>query len=342
MNVLVLHTQVPFTCGGAEVLVDGLADALSNRGHQVDRVSLPLSWNPTEGLLTSALAWRLLDLSSFNGQVVDRVICTKYPTWAVRHPNKAMWLIHQHRQAYDLFGTSFSEFTPDATSKAVRERLIEIDRRGLNECRPRYAISKNVSHRLKTYNGIDATALYPPVPRSGLRAEAYEPFILSVARLDEAKRVDKIVNAWENVSSNLNLVVVGDGPNLEYLGQIVKSRNLGSRVSILGRVDDARLLDLYNRCRGVYYAPVDEDYGYSTVEALTAGKPVITAPDSGGTLEFVVDGRSGIVTSLDAPALGTAVDRLADESFARELGTSGPALTADMTWDAVVDALVGV
>lgn len=339
--MLVLHTQVPFTRGGAEVLVDGLVDALSNRGHQVDRVSLPLSWNPIEGLLTSALAWRLLDLSSFNGQAVDRVICTKYPTWAVRHPHKALWLIHQHRQAYDLFGTSFSEFTPDATSKVVRGRVIEIDRRGLDECRPRYAISKNVSQRLMTYNGIDAAALYPPVPRSGLRADAYEPYILSVARLDDAKRVDKVVKAWEHMSSSLKLVVVGDGPNLKSLSEIVKSRNLGSRVSILGRVDDARLRDLYNRCRGVFYAPVDEDYGYAVVEALTAGKPVITAPDSGGTLEFVADGRTGIVASLEAQTLGAAVDRLADESFARELGASGPAVTAGMTWDSVVDALIG-
>ncbi|MEX2315468.1 MAG: hypothetical protein WD628_07085, partial [Thermomicrobiales bacterium] len=123
MNVLVLHTQVPFVRGGAEVLVDGLIGALRERGHTTDIVSMPLAWNPPEGLLTTALAWRLLDLRRINDRNVDRVICTKYPTWAVEHERKSLWLIHQHRQAYDLYGSSLSEFTPEAPSRETRERV---------------------------------------------------------------------------------------------------------------------------------------------------------------------------------------------------------------------------
>lgn len=342
MNVLVLHSQVPFVRGGAEVLVDGLVKAIADRGHLVDTVSLPLSWNPPEKLLTTALSWRLLDVSSFNGRDVDIVICTKYPTWAVQHPNKALWLIHQHRQAYDLFGTPLSEFTPDNASRAIRERVIEIDRRGISECGRLFAISNNVSNRLKKFSGIDAQALYPPVPRDGLQPDSFEPFVLSVSRIDGAKRVDCLLDAWAHVESDLKLVIAGDGPDLERVRSTVRARGLASRIDILGRVDDDQLRNLFNRCRAVYYAPIDEDYGYAAVEALTAGKPVVTAPDSGGVLEFVSHERCGLVTSLEPQVLAMTLDRLSDESFARALGADGPRATRDLTWDTVVNALLGV
>jgi glycosyltransferase involved in cell wall biosynthesis len=341
VNILVLHSQVPFTSGGAEVLVGGLVDALRSRGHTVDQVSLPLVWNPVEKLLTSALTWSMQDLTSFNGVDVDLVICTKYPTWAVRHPKKALWLIHQHRQAYDLHGTALSEFGPDSNSRNIRRHVFGIDRKGILECSPRFAISKNVCARLQQYNGIDARPLYPPVPRSGLRTEAFEPFVLSASRIDDAKRVHSLVEAWPRVQADLRLVIAGDGPGYVSLEKQVKRYNIGDRVTIVGRVSDDRLVELYNTCRAVFYAPVDEDYGYSAIEALAAGKPVITSSDSGGVLEFVVNGQTGIVTSLEPQDLALAIDRFGDETYARTLGQSGPELTQRLTWDTVVSSLLG-
>lgn len=339
--MLVLHSQVPFTRGGAEVLVEGLAGAIATHGHSVEIVALPYSWNPVDKLLTSSVAWGLLDLDSFNGVSVDRVICTKFPTWSVNHPRKSLWLIHQHRQAYDLHGTPLSEFSPDPESQQVRRHVREIDRRGITTCDKRFAISRNVASRLKRFNGLDAEALYPPVPLSGLQATAYDPFVLCVSRIDNAKRVDLAVDAVSKSTSGLRLVVAGSGPGLEALREKVARNNLADRVEVLGRVTDDELRDLYNRCRAVIYTPVDEDYGYAAVEALTAGKPVITADDSGGVLEFVSDGITGLVT-LPAPAdLALAIDRLADESFARDLGSNGPNLTRDLTWDRIVHSLLG-
>lgn len=340
MNILILHTQVPFVSGGAEILVRGLANAVADAGHEVDTVALPLAWNPPAGLLTTALAWRLLDLRQFNRKVVDLVICTKYPTWAVQHPRKSLWLVHQHRQAYDLYGTPLSEFTPDTTSMEIRRRVFDIDKVGIRECRPRYAISQVVADRLQRYCGIHADVLHPPLPRSGLRPESYEPFVLSVARLDAAKRIRPLIEAWPHVQSDLELRIVGDGPDADDLRRLATARGLNGRVTFLGRVSDSRLRELYNACRAVYYAPLDEDFGYTTVEALASGKAVITAPDSGGVLEFVCDGQTGIVTSLRPVDLARAIDRLADEGLARRLGAGGPSRVAHLTWGRVVDALI--
>lgn len=341
MNILILHSQVPFVRGGAEVLVDGLRGALEAVGHLVDVVRLPHAWNPPEKLLATAMSWRLLDLSQSNGRPVDLVICTKYPTWAASHPRKVLWLVHQHRQAYDLFGSPMSEFTPDSHSRELRQRVIEIDRRGIGECSPRYGISRNVCDRLKHYCGIDADPLYPPVPHSGLRAVAYEPFILSVARLDKLKRVGELIEAWKHVDERLSLKVASDGLDGGALQARVRAMGLHSRVEFLGHVSERELVDLYNRCRAVYYAPIDEDYGYTTVEALRAAKPVITAPDAGGVLEFIEHDRTGIVTELDPLKLSAAINRLVEEETARSLGADGPAITRDLTWDRVVSSLVG-
>jgi glycosyltransferase involved in cell wall biosynthesis len=193
---------------------------------------------------------------------------------------------------------------------------------------------------LKTFLGISSTTLYPPVPRVGLCPERYDPFILSVARLDAGKRVREAIDAIGSGDVALRLEVVGDGPDRVALEQLVARRGLTDRVVFRGRVDDETLRRLYNTCRAVYYAPIDEDYGYATVEALTAGKPVVTAADSGGVHEFVVDGVTGIVTSLDPRVLAETFERLRDEEFARQLGAPGPDLTARLTWDNVVAALL--
>jgi len=70
-------------------------------------------------------------------------------------------------------------------------------------------------------------------------------------------------------------------------------RGVARRCEFLGYVSNERLLDLYARCLAVYHGPVDEDYGLVTIEAMKAHKAVLTAHDSGGAAEFVVDGESG-------------------------------------------------
>lgn len=168
----------------------------------------------------------------------------------------------------------------------------------------------------------------------------YRPFILSAARLDNLKRIELLLDGLKNSDSNLDVLISSDGPERGNLEALAKRLGLVDRVRFLGRVSDHDLVDLYNRCRAVFYAPIDEDYGYSAIEALAAGKPVITACDSGGVLEFVTDGRTGIVCEPNGNSIGVAIDVLEDESLARRLGANGPALTTDLTWDLVVEKLL--
>ena len=72
---------------------------------------------------------------------VDLVIATKFPTYFARHPRKVLWLVHQHRAAYELCGTRFSDFTHAPRDVAIRRRLIETDTRVLRECVGHFTIA---------------------------------------------------------------------------------------------------------------------------------------------------------------------------------------------------------
>ncbi len=340
MNVLVCASQVPFARGGAEMLAEGLRDALNQAGHRAELVSLPFQWLPHAQLFQSALAWRLLDLTTANGVKIDRLIATKFPSYAARHPRKIVWLVHQYRQAYDWYGTPLSEFTASPQDRQTREKLFALDRRMLGEAQARFAISKNVAARLKRFNALDATPLYPPPKLAGkFYADAYGAFILYVGRLDRAKRVDLLLRALAKTKRG-RVVIAGTGVEEQNLKRLAQKLNLAARVEFTGFVDDARLLELYANARAVYYAPVDEDYGFATVEALMAARPVITTDDAGGVLEFIENENDGWVARADENEIARALTRaLENAEQCRAYGERGRERVRAISWTAVVNAL---
>ncbi len=341
-TVLVCETQVPFVRGGAELLVQQLVDELRKRGFETDRVSVPFKWYPKDELLPHAAAWGLLDLSESNGRPVDLVIATKFPTYLARHPRKVCWLVHQHRAAYELADTPYSDFAHEELDVALRDRLMQIDERALGECVGRYTISRTVTARLQRYNGLESTPLYhPPLLARQLTPGEYGNYVLSVARLEQNKRVDLAVRSVAHWPEPLRLVVVGEGSQRALVERAADEAGVRARVSFLGAVGDDALPALYRDALAVMYVPYDEDYGLVTLEAFLAAKPVVTASDSGGTLEFVDDGVTGAVTAPEPEALGAAVAALhGSRTRAAALGEAGRARASAITWDDVIERLV--
>ena len=137
-------------------------------------------------------------------------------------------------------------------------------------------------------------------------------------------------------------MLAGHGPLEDDLRKRVSDYGLQDRISFAGFVEERALVDLYARCRAVMYPPFDEDYGYVTLEAFSAKKPVITTPDSGGVLEFVADGTTGLVADATPDALAAAIDRLAESpDLCRRLGEAGHRRIQDISWNDVVERLVG-
>ncbi len=343
-TVLVAATQVPFQRGGAEWHAAALHRELVARGFLAEVVQVPFQWTPREEALRSALAWRMLDLSRAGPVEVDLVIGTRFPSYVVRHPRKVVWLFHQFRQAYDLHEAGIDGFPDTAEGRSLREHIVELDTRALGECRRVFTTSHNNAARLRRFNGLEAEVLRLPLQDPGLwRCEAFEPFALSVGRLETLKRVDLLVRAVAALPPPLRAVVVGEGSQREALVALADQLGVRERVEFRGWVDDAEVKSLYARCGCVFYAPWDEDYGLVTLEAFQSGKPVVTTTDAGGPLEFVRDGETGLVAAPEPEAVAAALGRLlAAPAEARALGAAGSASVQGISWDTVIAALTGV
>ena len=342
-RILVCATQVPFVAGGAEAQVHNLVEELRRRGHRAELVALPFAWHPRQEILAHAAAWRMLNLSYAGRHPVDLVIASRFPTYFVRHPNKVTWLIHQHRPAYELCGTPYSDFTHEDHDVGTRETLLTLDRRMLAESRRIFSDSRNVASRLRQFCGLQATTLYHPPPLAGrLTSGPPGDYVLSVGRLESIKRVDLAVRAMSRVRAPIRLVVVGDGPERPALERLAAELGIGDRVELRRHVESGELVDLYAGALAVVYPPYDEDYGYVTLEAFLARKPVVTTDDSGGPLEFVADGDTGAVCPPSSRAVAAALDELAsDRARAARLGEAGFERVRTITWESVVEALVG-
>jgi glycosyltransferase involved in cell wall biosynthesis len=343
-RVVVCEVQVPFVRGGAEALVRELVRQLRDRGYAAERVSVPFKWYPKEEILTHAAAWRLLDLSESNGQPIDAVIATKFPSYFVRHPTKVTWLIHQYRAAYELCGTEFGDFTHTEADVGLRDRLIQLDREMLTESRRLFTISRLTAARLQKFNGIAAEPLYHPSRLAErLRPGPFGDYVLSVGRIESIKRVDLAIRAMRQVDASLRLIVVGEGTQLDAARRVADEVGVADRTTFLGAVSDEALLELYAEALAVVYVPYDEDYGYVTLESFLAHKPVVTAHDAGGPLEFVEDGVNGFVCEPAPAALAEAINRLhANRMLATSLGGAGYERAKRVTWDGVIDKLLGL
>ena len=341
-RIIVCATQVPFVAGGAEAHARNLAEQLRRRGYPAELVLLPFAWHPRREILAHAAAWRMLNLSYAGRHPVDLVIASRFPSYFVRHPNKVTWLIHQHRQAYELCGTPYSDFTHEDLDVGIRDTLFTLDRRMLMESRRIFCSSQNVATRVRRFTGLPATPLYHPPPLAGrLTAGPMGDYLLSVGRLESIKRVDLVVRAMQHVRAPLRLVIAGDGSERPAIEGLIGELGLGDRVTMRRQVDTAALVDLYAGALAVVYPPYDEDYGYVTLEAFLARRPVVTTDDSGGPLEFVTDGATGAVCSPDPEALAAAIDDLAsDRSRASRLGQAGFERARSITWDDAIEALL--
>lgn len=343
-TVIVCEAQVPFVHGGAEVHVRELVRELRERGYRTELVSVPFKWYPKEEILPHAAAWRLLDLSESNGQPVDLVIGTKFPSYFARHPNKVAWLIHQYRAAYELCGTEYSDFSHTELDVGLRDTLIRLDTDMLGECRAIYTNAKNTAARLAKFNALHAEPLYhPPRLAPRLTPGRYGDYILSIGRIESVKRVDLVAGAMVHVDPGVRLLIAGDGTQRANVERVVHAQGVADRVAFLGAVGDDELVELYRDALAVVYPPFDEDFGYVTLEAFLARKPVITCSDSGGPNEFVVDGDNGFVCAPTSESIASAVNRLAaDRRLAARMGDAGHIAASAVTWDGVIEKLVGV
>ncbi|MBF0551602.1 MAG: glycosyltransferase family 4 protein [Deltaproteobacteria bacterium] len=346
MKIAIATVQVPFFTGGAEIHADLLKTQLRQRGYQAEVVSLPYKWYPSEVLLNSMIMGRMMDLTEVNGEKIDIVIALKFPAYFLKHPHKVVWLLHQHRQAYDLWGTKFGDLDKHPNGEFIRRTIIEHDNQYLPEARRIFTNSRNTAGRLKKYNNIEAVPLYhPPINYDKLHCRESEDFVFYPSRIDRMKRQRVLVEAARYIKSGIKIYLAGGCAETEraYINDLISRHHLEDRVKLLGFISEEEKIDYYSRCLAVYFGAYDEDYGYITLESFFSKKPVIVHLDAGGPLEFVEHLKSGFVLPDDPEQVAAHIDLLAgNRDLAKAMGDEGHQSLIDknINWDHVISSLI--
>ena len=348
MRVGVLHPQTSFVRGGAEIHTEALVRALKEAGHEAEMITIAGKWYPATELAQQMAVWRSFDPSESNGLKIDAVVALKFPGYLASHERKIVWLIHQHRSAYELWDhPEYGDLIKQDDGPQVRDLIWQADRVALGEAKRIFTNSKNVKDRLWNSLRIPSEVLYHPSPVTGaLLQQAPEPYgdyVFFPSRLELLKRQSLAIDAMQHVRTDVTLVLAGKGPDERALRDRIGRLGLQDKVRIEIFPPDERLYELYLGALAVCYPPFDEDYGYVTIEGFAAERPVVTTTDVGGPLEFVLDGSTGLVAEPDPVALAEAFDRLfRDREAGARMGRAGNAMVRDVvpSWPEVVARLL--
>lgn len=343
MKIALVNTISPFIRGGAEILVDDLYTQLVKRGHNVELFCLPFPNDYEVQLLELVLASKFLDFSDY-----DRVIAFKFPAYCVCHRHKKLWMFHQFRQVYDLFGAEDGLLVNPET-EALKRIITEIDNRDIAGAEQVFVNAWEVANRLKKYNGLDSIVLPPPL----LNYEEYfneqtGDYFYYPSRVNSLKRQHIAVEAMRYVQTDVKLVVEGVCPDSEYdrlLKDTIKKFNLGSKVTYNNTwIDDDDKIKKIANSLGVIYIPYLEDScGFVTMEGFYAAKPVLSFVDSGGTKEFIKNDVSGYLVEPTPQALAAKMDYLfMHRDLAKRMGENArkDILAQNITWDETVRRLL--
>ena len=342
MRIAVVTSSPPMVEGGHLVIARALVHALREAGHDADTIVTPQ--NRFGRQASAYLATWLTDVTTSDGRPIDQVVSLRFPSYAVRHPRHVCWLNHTMREYYDLW-------EPFSATLSQRGRVKERLRRAGMHAADRYLLGRNVTklfvqsqtvqRRLSMWPEVRSQVLYPPAPQRAYRCEDYGDYIFMVSRLTRLKRADLLVDALATPEgAGVRAVIAGDGEERERLESRIAARGLGGRIRLVGRLDEAELLDHLARCRAVCFPPVQEDYGFVTVEAFASRKAVITCRDSGGPAELVTDGVQGSVCEPTPEALARALRQVSDDrALAEQMGAAALAAGARLNWPDTVRQL---
>ena len=325
--------------GGAENLYKGLIKKIRERGYEVDQVEILVDESSFDKILEAYCKCFYLDLSNY-----DLVISTKAPTYMVRHPNHVSYLLHTIRVFYDMFSI---EFDAKDEEKIKQRRLIhKLDKYGLDPLRVKrhFVNGSEVYKRMRKvdnfWNKINFQVLHHPPLIESFKEPEDGKFIFLPGRLHRWKRVDLVIKAMEYVTHNVKLIIAGKGEDEEKFKDLAKN---DKRIEFLGNVSEERLIELYSKSIVVPFVPINEDYGLITIEAFKSKKPVITCNDSGEPTCIVKDGINGFIVEPNPKKIAEKINFFIENpEIAKKMGEVGFNSIKDITWDNVVNNLLGI
>jgi len=342
MKVALFVSATPFVRGGTELLIDELKQQLEERGHKAKLFRLPFTYEFETGMFLNALSAQLLNFDYY-----DVLLSFKWPTYLAAHRHKNLWIFHQFRQAYDMFGEHYG-LNDDETGNAIKQLVIQTDAVALNQVKNIFALSQSAK-RLEEYSGIVADVLYTPLPNS----EKYHNndtgnYIYCASRMDGMKRQLMAVEAMRYTKSGAKLILDGkceDDSLMKKMYSIIETYGLDDKVTINAEfVPEAVKIDRFANCLAGIYIPLDEDSpGLVTFEILYSHKALITVNDSGGVANFSSNSNHAFVVEPTPQAIAEKIDYLYEnKAVARQMGENAYMyiVNLNVNWDDTIRRLL--
>jgi len=201
-----------------------------------------------------------------------------------------------------------------------------------------FAISNNVKNRIDYFpKDVHIEVMHHPSKIINFQCNDYN-YIFTVSRLDSSKRIDILIESMRYVPHNVKFKIAGIGPEEKKLKELASKDN---RIEFIGFANEDELINLYSNALVVLYIPYDEDYGLITIEAMMSKKPVITATDSGGSLEFVNNSNTGYVVEPNPKKLAEKINYLIENiEEARHMGSTAYQNVKNIIWNNIVGKLL--
>jgi len=374
--VIVAPTPVPFVVGGAERLWWGLQEYINKHTlHQCELIKIPTKEDSFWDLIISYHAFYKLDVSYFDMVITTKYPawmiqhpnhhiymqhCLRglYDTYHLtglpndllsEHPGIKNILASLEREESSIEHIFQQLFTlkddPTVPKESyafpgpfIRKIVHFFDKKAMEDIKSFSAISETVIKRKEYFpKEVSVHKIYHPSNLSDYHNEAYDYFF-AVSRLDEAKRIEMIVEAYMQVDTDIPLKIAGTGPLSKKLHALTKD---DKRVAWLGFVSDEALLIHYAKAYAVLFVPYDEDYGLITIEAMMSEKPVLTFDDTGGVLEFIEEKVTGLICEPDVDALVNTIRFISNNStLCKKMGKAAKERVKEITWKSTVDTLL--
>lgn len=154
--------------------------------------------------------------------------------------------------------------------------------------------SATVAERVEKFLGRQSVIVHPPCDLKAFQWLGQSDYYLSTARHSALKRVDAIIRAFAQMPEK-RLVIASGGEDTKNLQQLAAG---AQNISFTGWTSDRQLQELIGNAIATIYLPVDEDFGMSAVESMSAGKPVIGVAE-GGLRETILHGQTGVLLPSD-------------------------------------------
>jgi glycosyltransferase involved in cell wall biosynthesis len=251
---------------------------------------------------------------------------------------------NRHKIPYvHTYHTLYPEYVHYVWETRLTKRLAQwLSAEFCDACTSIVAPSSKVERYLRTWGttvpidviatGIDTHAYATTDParieawRHELHIQPGEKTILYLGRLGREKNISILIRAlWHARTTEARLLIAGDGPYRADLEALVEELDLKEQVDFLGYVQRDDAVAVYHLADVFAFASTTETQGLVVGEAMASGLPVIGVHDDAIT-DFVIEGRTGLITENRAEALAEAIDTLlSDDTLRAEFSAAAKA-----------------